>query len=137
MSLSPATYRALADVVVVIHFCFVLFVVLGGVLVLRRPWLAWLHVPVAIWGALIEFAGWICPLTPLENHLRALGREPGYSGGFVEHYITAVLYPSGLTRGMQVAIGVFVLAVNVTVYGILIARMRRGRAEHNPRTPSS
>lgn len=127
MSLSPATYRALADVVVVIHFCFVIFVVLGGVLVLRRPWLAWLHVPAAVWGALIEFAGWICPLTPLENHLRALGREPGYSGGFVEHYITAVLYPSGLTRGMQVAIGVFVLAVNVTVYTILIVRMRRKR----------
>ena len=127
MALSPAAYRALADVVVVIHFCFVIFVVLGGLLVLRRPWLAWLHVPAAVWGALIEFAGWICPLTPLENHLRALGREPGYSGGFVEHYITAVLYPSGLTRGMQVAIGVFVLAVNVTVYTILIARRRRNR----------
>ena len=134
MSLSPATYRALADVVVVIHFCFVLFVVLGGVLVLRRPRLAWLHVPAAVWGALIEFAGWICPLTPLENHLRALGREPGYSGGFVEHYITAVLYPNGLTRGIQVAIGIFVLAVNITVYGILIARRRR---RHPPASPSS
>ncbi|HYJ79843.1 MAG TPA: DUF2784 domain-containing protein, partial [Longimicrobiaceae bacterium] len=119
MTLSPAAYRALADAVVVLHFGFVLFVVLGGVLVLRRPWLAWAHLPAAVWGALIEFAGWVCPLTPLENHLRALGREPGYTGGFVEHYITAVLYPSGLTRGMQVAIGLFVLAVNAFVYGTL------------------
>ena len=123
--MSPAVYRALADVVVLVHFGFVLFVVLGGLLVLRRPKVAWVHVPAAVWGALIEFGGWICPLTPLENHLRALGREPGYEGGFVEHYIVAIMYPAGLTRGMQLAIGLFVLAVNGYVYWRLLSRRRR------------
>jgi Protein of Unknown function (DUF2784) len=122
---SPAVYRTLADVVVLVHFGFVLFVVLGGLLVLRRPKVAWAHVPAAVWGALIEFGGWICPLTPLENHLRALGREPGYAGGFVEHYIVAIMYPAGLTRGMQLAIGLFVLAVNGWVYWRLLSRRRR------------
>ena len=123
--MSPAVYRTLADVVVLVHFGFVLFVVLGGLLVLRRPKVAWVHVPTAVWGALIEFGGWICPLTPLENHLRALGREPGYAGGFVEHYIVAIMYPAGLTRGMQLAIGLFVLAVNGYVYWRLLSRRRR------------
>jgi hypothetical protein len=126
MTLSPATYRALADAVVVFHFGFVLFVVLGGILVLRWRRAALVHLPCAAWGALIEFGGWICPLTPLEHRLRELGNEPGYAGGFVEHYITRVMYPAGLTRGMQIAIGIFVIAVNVTVYWIAFGR-RRGR----------
>jgi uncharacterized protein DUF2784 len=125
MTVSPAVYRALADAVVVLHFCFVLFVVLGGLLVLRWRKLAWVHLPCAVWGVLIEFAGWICPLTPLENHLRALGREPGYAGGFVEHYIVAILYPSGLTRGIQYALGAFVLAVNLFVYWRVFSARRR------------
>ena len=127
--ISPAVYRFLADAVVVIHLGFVLFVVLGGVLVLRRPKLMWLHLPAAAWGALIEFGGWICPLTPLEHHLRDLGRQEGYAGSFVEHYITHVMYPAGLTRGMQIAIGVFVLAVNGFVYWRVFTRRRRARAE--------
>ncbi|HEX8697041.1 MAG TPA: DUF2784 domain-containing protein [Longimicrobium sp.] len=125
MSLSPATYRFLADAVVVIHFCFVLFVVLGGLLVLRWRRLVWLHLPCATWGALIEFGGWICPLTPLENHLRALGRQAGYVGGFVEHYIVAIMYPAGLTRWMQLVLGVFVLAVNGFVYWRVLSGGRR------------
>jgi hypothetical protein len=125
MSLSPAAYRFLADAVVVIHFCFVLFVVLGGLLVLRWRRLMWLHLPCAAWGALIEFGGWICPLTPLENHLRALGRQPGYAGGFVEHYIVAIMYPAGLTRWMQLALGFFVLAVNGFVYWRVFSGGRR------------
>ena len=125
MSLSPASYRFLADAVVVIHFCFVLFVVLGGLLVLRWRRVMWLHLPCAAWGALIEFGGWICPLTPLENHLRALGRQAGYAGGFVEHYIVAIMYPAGLTRWMQLVLGFLVLAVNGFVYW----RVLRGRRQ--------
>jgi hypothetical protein len=121
-------YRILADAVVLLHFCFVVFVVLGGLVVLRRPRLAWVHVPAAVWGILIEFAGWICPLTPLENSLRRRGGEAGYEGGFVEHYVTALMYPEGLTREMQWLLGGLVLALNVAVYGYLLARRRaRGR----------
>ena len=116
MIVSPAAYRFLADAVVVLHFCFVLFVVLGGVLVLRWRKVMWAHLPAAVWGALIEFGGWVCPLTPLEKHLRALGHQAGYAETFVEHYITRVMYPAGLTRGMQFAIGTFVIVVNVLVY---------------------
>ncbi|MEP0546199.1 MAG: DUF2784 domain-containing protein [Rhodothermales bacterium] len=120
-------YRFLADLVVVFHLAFVLFVVVGGLLVLRRPRLAWLHVPAAAWGALIEFAGWICPLTPLENRLRRLGGEAGYTGGFVEEYLLAVLYPSGLTRTHQFVLGALVLVLNLAVYAWLLrGRRQRG-----------
>jgi hypothetical protein len=119
-------YRALADLVLVVHLSFVLFVVLGGLLVLRWPKMAWLHVPAAIWGVLIEYAGWICPLTPLENSLRRSGGEAGYSGGFIEHYIQPALYPAGLTRGTQMVLGSLALIVNLTAYGVLIARRKRG-----------
>jgi hypothetical protein len=105
-------------------------VVLGGLLVLRWPKLAWLHVPAAAWGSLIEFAGWICPLTPLEHYFRRLAGEQGYAGGFIEHYITRVMYPSGLTRGIQIGLGVFVLVLNLSVYTYLILRQRRAR--HHP-----
>src|SRR5687768_9467999 len=117
-------YRALADLVVVVHIAFVAFVVFGGLLVLRRPRLAWLHLPAAVWGVMIEFAGWTCPLTPLENALRLRGGEAGYSGGFVEHYLLPVLYPAGLTRGVQLVLGSIVLALNLAVYSAIIARRR-------------
>ncbi len=120
-------YRLLADVVVLAHLAFVVFVVLGALLVLRRRWVAWLHVPAAVWGALIELGGWVCPLTPLENHLRRLGGAAGYRGGFVEHYVLPILYPGGLTRGVQVALGVLVVAVNLGVYGWLWRRGVRAR----------
>lgn len=119
-------YRLLADLVVLIHFGFVLFVVLGGLLALRWPRAAWVHLPAALWGAGIEFAAGICPLTPLENHLRRLGGESGYSGGFVEHYVLPVLYPDGLTRGVQLALGTFVLLLNIVVYTIVWRRRFRG-----------
>lgn len=123
-------YRVLADLVVLLHSGFVLFVVLGGLFALRWPRAAWLHLPAAIWGAGIEFLAGICPLTPLENHFRHLGGEAGYSGGFVEHYILPVLYPEGLTRGLQLAIGAFVVAFNLVVYAFVWkrARARRGVA---------
>jgi len=118
-------YRLLADVVVLFHFAFVVFVVAGGFLVLRWPRLGWLHIPVAIWGALIEFTGWICPLTPLENALRARGGEAPYGGGFVEHYLLPVLYPAGLTERVQWLLGAIAVAINVVAY--LLVGLRRGR----------
>jgi hypothetical protein len=118
-------YRALADLVLALHLVFVLFVVLGGLLVVRWPRAAWLHIPAAIWGVLIEFTGWICPLTPLENSLRTRGGAAGYNGGFIEHYIQPVLYPAGLTRSTQVVLGSLALALNLTAYGIMASRMRR------------
>lgn len=116
--------RALADLVVVVHCAFVLFVVGGGFLVLIRPRLAWVHVPVALWGAAIEFGGWICPLTPLENRLRRAAGEAGYSGGFVEHYLLPTLYPEGLTRGQQLGLGLGVLLVNTAAYALVVRRVR-------------
>ena len=117
-------YRALADLIVALHLVFVLFVVLGGLLVIRRPLTAWLHIPAAIWGVLIEYTGWICPLTPLENSLRARGGQAGYSSGFIEHYIQPLVYPAGLTRSTQVVLGSVVLLLNLTAYGIAVSRMR-------------
>jgi hypothetical protein len=117
-------YRALADLVLVVHLAFVLFVVLGGLLVVRWPWLAWLHIPAAIWGVLIEYTGWICPLTPLENSLRVKGGEAGYAGGFIQHYVQPVLYPAGLTRATQVALGSMALLVNLAAYAIVLSRLR-------------
>ena len=114
----------LADLVLVVHLAFVLFVVLGGLLALRWPRLAWLHVPAALYGATIEFVGFVCPLTPLEVWLRRRGGEAGYEGGFVEHYVTAALYPSGLTREIQLALGVAVLALNAAVYAVYVRRRR-------------
>ena len=118
-------YRLLADFLVLTHFAFVLFVLLGGLLALRFPRMAWVHLPAAAWGAAIEFAGWICPLTPWEQSLRRLGGEAGYSGGFIEHYLIPVLYPSGLTPSVQVVLGVIVVAVNLVVYGAVLRKRRR------------
>jgi len=109
-------YALLADLVVALHLLFVIFVVAGGLLVLRWPRVMWLHLPAAVWGALIEFAGWICPLTPLENAFRARSGGVGYSGGFIEHYLLPVLYPAELTRGVQLVLGVLVVTLNFAVY---------------------
>ena len=115
-------YRIAADLVVATHFAFVLYVVLGGVFALKWKRSAWVHIPTAVRGVVIEFAGWVCPLTPLENWLREKGGAPGYSGSFVEHYLEPLLYPAALTRGLQIAFGVFALIVNFGVYGYVIWR---------------
>jgi Protein of Unknown function (DUF2784) len=124
--MSPAF---LADVVVVLHFTFVLFVIFGGLLVLRWPRLAYVHLPIAVYGALIEFFGWVCPLTPLEKRLRESAGLGGYEGGFVEHYILPVIYPSGLTRGVQLVLGSLVIGVNLLIYAVIARRRRRRPAE--------
>lgn len=109
-------HRALADAVLVLHLAFILFAVLGGLLVLRHPRLAWLHLPAVAWGVMIEFAGWICPLTPLENRLRIQGGEEGFGGGFINHYLVPLIYPDGLTRELQWLLGGLVLAINAAIY---------------------
>lgn len=123
-------YRTLADLVVLVHFAFVLFVVAGALLVLRWRWVAWIHVPAAVWGALIEFAGWICPLTPLEQRLRIMGGSAGYTGGFIEHYVLPILYPAGLNRRVQIVLGMLVLGVNVGIYAWVLLRVMRARARN-------
>lgn len=111
-----------ANAIALIHLAFVGFVIFGGLAVLRWPALMWAHLPAAAWGALIEFAGWYCPLTTWENQLLRRAGLAGYSTGFVEHYIFAVLYPDGLTRAMQVAIGVAVIVINIAVYARVFHR---------------
>ena len=123
-------YRVLADLVLVLHLGFVLFVVLGGLLVVRWPQMAWVHIPAAVWGVLIEYSGWICPLTPLENSFRVRGGEAGYSGGFIQHYIQPLLYPNGLTRGTQLVLGSVVLLLNLAAYSVML-RSRAGPPPSN------
>ncbi len=118
--------RLLADLLVVLHFLFIVFVVLGGLLALRDRRLAWIHLPVAAWGVLIETVGWICPLTPLENRLRLAAGQQGYPGGFVEHYLLPIVYPGGLTREIQYLLGGAVLAINILVYALVLRRRGRG-----------
>jgi len=118
-------YRLLADAVVVVHLAFVVFVVCGGLLVLWRRSMALVHLPAAVWGVFIEFSGRICPLTPLENHLRGLAGDAAYQGDFVERYLMPVLYPTDLRRNVQVALGLFALAVNAAVYVYAWRRSRR------------
>lgn len=117
-------YNLLADFVVVIHLAFILFAVLGGLFAVRWQSVIWIHIPAVVWGALIEFAGWICPLTPLENWLRFKAGTTGYSVGFIDHYILPLIYPVNLTRNTQFVLGLFVLVVNLGVYGIIVIRCR-------------
>jgi hypothetical protein len=117
-------YQILADTVLVIHLSFILFVVAGGFLVRWRIGVAWAHIPAVAWGALIEFMGWVCPLTPLEIWARSRAGETGYAGGFVEHYLLPVIYPAALTHEVQIALGVLVLIVNVSIYAWILVRSR-------------
>ena len=119
--------RIAADAVVVIHLLFIVFVLLGGLLVLRWHWLAAIHLPAVAWGAIVEFTGWLCPLTPLENSLRQAGAEAGYRGGFIDHYLIPIIYPAGLTRDTQLLLGAIVVAINLGIYAYLIRRRLKAR----------
>ena len=123
-------YSWLADLTLCMHAGFVLFVIFGGLLVLRWRWIAWLHLPAAAWGAIVEFSGCVCPLTPLENWLREQAGETGYRSDFVAYYLLPVLYPDDLTRDVQLMLGTAVLAINVLVYGWLWRRSQWHR--HRP-----
>lgn len=117
-------YALLADLVLALHAAFILFVVSGGLLVLWRRRLAWLHIPAAAWGILIEFQGWICPLTYLENDLRAAAGSGGYAVGFIDHYLAPLVYPSALTPEIQILLGLAALLVNVIIYTLVWRKLR-------------
>ena len=119
-------YPLLADLVLIVHLAFVIFVLCGGLLVLKWRWIAWLHLPAAVWGTVVEFTGWICPLTPLENWLRAQSGERSYSSDFLTQYLLPVLYPGDLTRGIQLLLGTVVIAVNAVIYCWLWRTQARG-----------
>jgi len=121
-------YRAGADLVVVVHLLFIGFVVGGVFLAWRWPRVVWAHIPAVVYGALVEFAGFTCPLTLLENDLRQRAGQAGYRGGFIGHYLVKVIYPPGLTRGMQIGLGALVLLVAIIGYWGLLRRYPPGRA---------
>ena len=121
---SGMPYQLLADTVVLIHIAFVVFAVVGGVLAMKWRWVCLVYLPAVLWAAWIEFTSGICPLTPLENWLRSNAGQRGYQGGFIEHYIMPVLYPSAMDSRIQIMLGVLVVSVNVVVYGYLLAHSR-------------
>ncbi len=118
-------YALAADAVMLVHFCFIAFALLGSFLVAWKRWIVWLHLPALAWGAWIEASGNICPLTPLENHFRALAGQSTYGEGFITHYLVPVIYPSGLTRKTQFVLLAVLVGVNLIGYGLVIARARR------------
>ena len=117
----------LADMVLICHFLFILFVIFGGLLLFLSKNYMYLHLPAVIWGASIEFLGWICPLTPLENRLREAANGSAYAGGFIGHYLMPVIYPDGLTRHIQILLGLAVLLINIVIYTSVIVHSRRKR----------
>ena len=117
-------YAFLAELVLVLHAIFILFVVLGGLLVFWRRVVAWFHIPCAMWGFVISILGWICPLTYLENDLRAAAGSRPYAGGYIDHYLLPMVYPLGLTSDMQFLLGSVVLIINTLIYS-LVWRHRR------------
>lgn len=126
-------YRLLADAILLLHLAFVLFAVLGGLLLLRHPRLICLHLPALLWGVTVEWADWICPLTPLENQLRMLGGQAGYAGGFIEHFVLMVLYPENLTVPLRMLLGLILVLINLSVYAFVIAAWRkRARLSQRP-----
>ncbi|MBI3148926.1 MAG: DUF2784 domain-containing protein [Betaproteobacteria bacterium] len=120
-------YSLLADLVLLLHLAFIVLVLLGGLAVWRWPRLGWLHVPAAAWGVWVELTHGLCPLTPLENALRRQAGEAGVEGDFITHYLSALIYPQGLSQELQTWFGLAALALNLSVYGALLWQGRRKR----------
>ena len=124
------TYGILADFIVLIHLAFIIFAVLGASLAFWRRWIIWLHLPAFLWAVWIEFSGGICPLTPLENWLRIEGGQGGYDGDFVATYLLPVLYPSSLTRNVQIILAIMIIVINVTIYGLIVYNRNRNHTQY-------
>ncbi|WP_111498344.1 DUF2784 domain-containing protein [Marinobacter bohaiensis] len=120
-------WRLAADAVLIAHLAFILFAIFGGLAVLWRRWLLWLHLPTLAWATLVMLNGWLCPLTPLEIELRQLAGDAGYQGSFIAHYLLPLIYPPGLTRPVQILLGAGVFGFNLLVYGGLLWRIWRRR----------
>ena len=112
-------YLILADLLVVVHFLFIIFALLGGLLLIWRGSLIFVHLPAVLWAALISFNGWICPLTPLENYLRGVAGTEGYQEGYISHYLIPIIYPSRLTLNIQLLMGILVIAINFGIYAFV------------------
>ena len=125
--MAPSLAHALADLLLVAHLAFVVFVVAGGLLVLRWPRAAWVHLPAALWGVTVEWVGWICPLTPLEVRLRQAAGEQASGSDFIARTVLPLLYPEGLTRSAQLVLGAIALAMNIAVYSVVIRHRRMAR----------
>ena len=121
-------YQVLADLVALGHLAFIVFALVGGLLALRWRWMPWAHLPAAAWGAAVEFFGWFCPLTPLENSLRRASGSAGYSGGFIERYLMPIIYPAELTREFQLLLGCILVVLNLAVYLSVWRRLRTRKA---------
>ncbi len=119
-------YALLATLVVLFHFAFILFVILGGLLALRWRRAPWLHLPALAWGGFVEVTGRICPLTPLENQLRRAAGAGDYAGGFIEQYLIPIMYPPGLTSQVQFALAAGLIVINVSIYALVLRRRRHG-----------
>jgi len=122
-------YSIPADALVIIHLAFIVFVMLGGLLLLKWRRLVYLHLPAVAWGILVELEGWLCPLTPLEQHFRQLAGESGYSGGFVQHYLLPLIYPAGLTRDVQTLLALCVITVNLVIYTVIYVKYLRNHRQ--------
>jgi len=130
-------YRLMAEALVLLHFLFILFVAGGGLLVIRWPRLAFVHLPAAIWGAVVEIAGWICPLTPLENHFRRLGSHTSYQGDFLAQYLRLLIYPESLTVTVQYVLGGLVIVLNLIFYGLAFKKHHFHQAGENKHRKSA
>ena len=124
-------YSFLADLLVVFHLVFILYVIAGALLIFKWPKTLWLHLPSFFWGITVEFTGWICPLTPWEIQLRRLAGEEGYTGSFIEQYLIPIIYPSGLTREVQMVLGGTVLIVNLSLYILILIKRRKRKTQEN------
>jgi hypothetical protein len=122
-------YRLAAELILVLHLAFVFFVLFGGLLCLHRTRWIWLHLPSMIWGVWVEWAGWVCPLTPLENHFRRMAFGQGYPKGFIEHYLVPLIYPEQLTMSLQWLLGGLILVINILVYYCVLQKQRKQQRE--------
>ena len=124
-------YSFLADLLVVFHLVFILYVIAGALLIVKWPKTLWLHLPSCFWGMTVEFTGWFCPLTPWEIQLRMLAGEEGYTGSFIEHYLIPIIYSSGLTREVQMVLGGTVLILNLSLYTLILIKRRKRKTLEN------
>ena len=118
-------YKLLADLILLVHLAFIIFVIFGGLLAIKNVKWAWLHIPAAVWAGIVEFAGWICPLTPLENWLYFQAGANTYEDSFIAHYLFPFIYPTELTRNAQILLGTGVVLISLFIYSVVLYKRIR------------